>query len=52
MEAQRTDSSAPYRVLAKLRPHGLPRVLPPVLARHMQGQHERNLGSIKGLIEG
>jgi len=36
----------------ELRPHGLPRFLLPLLARYMQRQQERNLNSIKALLEG
>jgi len=36
----------------ELRPHGLPRFLLPLLARYLQRQQERNLSSIRALLEG
>jgi hypothetical protein len=45
------DTGARLAMRMEIRPHGLPRFLLPLLARYMQRQQERNLDSIKTLLE-
>jgi uncharacterized protein YndB with AHSA1/START domain len=47
-----TQSGARLTMRMELRPRQMPRVLLPLLARYMHRQQERNLATIKALLEG
>jgi Polyketide cyclase / dehydrase and lipid transport len=47
-----TADGASLTMRMELRPRGLPRLVLPLLTRYMYRQQERNLASIKALLEG